>query len=159
MATKNAKPFGKPPEETIGVDYQAEGTQLPLAAKYPSPGPDTDETDEEVAQRFSSIDLNTIPVLNLEKRTSGFKRGITPEFLDTHMLDKVYGDGLPSRSTILPSNPPTDILNQIGITGNRITQPKSMPKSFIQFDLFPEMELESMIGFESHRHNKKKRRR
>ena len=130
MATKNAKP-----------DYQAEGIQLPLATKYPS------TVDAEY------LDFNLVPGMNLKKRESRFKRGNTAEFLETYMKDEIVSDITPQRHTIIQSVP-EDILSNIGITGDKITQPKSMPKSFIQFDLFPEMELESLIGFESHGHQK-----
>ena len=103
------------------------------------------------------LDFNKIPAMNLGKRQTLFQRSETADFLETSMKDNFFDTATPSSSTILPTNPPSDILNQIGITGNTITQPKSMPKSFIQFDSFPEMELESLIGFESHGHKNKKK--
>ena len=104
------------------------------------------------------LDFNKIPAMNLGKRQTMFKREDTADFLETTIKDNFFDSATPSSSTILPSNPSSDILNQIGIIGNKISQPKSMPKSFIQFDSFPEMELESLIGFESHRHKKKPKR-
>jgi len=104
------------------------------------------------------IDLNNTPVMNLTKRQTKFQREDTSDFLETSMKDSFFDTATPTKSTILPDNPPADILNQIGIIGNTITQPKSMPTSFVQFDSFPEMELESIIGFKSHGHNRNQRR-